>query len=133
MESTFLLQAVHTMGLGGFLLRLLIVAAICLVATNFLKGIYLKNFTTALVLALVLSLLNATVGWLLSIIAVPINFISFGLFSGLIALLINAIVIKIADNLLKGFRVDNIWWALVLALILSVGTGLFNMQFGVSM
>ncbi len=133
MESTLLLQAVSTMGLGGFLLRLLIVAAICLVATKFLKGIYLKNFSTAVVLALVLSLLNATVGWILSMVAVPINFLSFGLFSGLIALFINAIVIKIADNLLKGFKVDNIWWALGLALILSLGTGLFNLQFGVSM
>lgn len=133
MESTLLLQNVSTMGVGGFLLRLLIIAAICLLATKFLKGVYVKNFTTALILALVLSLLNATVGWLLSVVAVPIDFLSFGLFSGLIALLINAIVIKIADSLLRDFKVDNIWWALGLALILSVGTGLFNIQFGVSM
>lgn len=132
MDSTLLLQSVSTMGVGGFLLRLLVIAAICLLATEFLKGVYVKNFTTAMVLALVLSLLNATVGWVLSVVAVPINFLSFGLFSGLIALFINALVIKIADNLLKDFRVDSIWWAIGLALLLSIGTGLFNMQFGVS-
>jgi putative membrane protein len=64
---------------------------------------------------------------------VPIDFLSFGLFSGIIVLVINAIVIKIADGFMSSFSVKNFWWALALALILSVGTGLFNVQFGVSM
>lgn len=132
MESTLFLQSIATMGVGGFLIRMLVIAGISLFSAKFLEGVHIKDFTTSLMLALVLSILNATIGWLLSILAVPINFITFGLFSGLLALFINAFIIQLADKLLSGFRVNNIWWALAFALILSVITGLFNMQFGVS-
>lgn len=127
------LQNVVTMGVGGFLIRTLVIAGLCYFATRFLSGITVKDFTSSVILAVVLALLSATVGWLLSVLATPINFLSFGLFSGLIALFINAVVIKIADNFMSSFHVKNFWWAVALALILSIGTGLFNMQFGVSM
>jgi putative membrane protein len=128
-----LLLQVTSMGLGGFLVRTLVVAAIAYFSTRFLSGITVKSFGSAVVLAIVLALLNASVGWLLSVLATPIDFLTFSLFSGLIALVINAIVIKIADGLLSGFRVKNFWWAIGLALILSVVTGLFNFPFGVNM
>lgn len=131
--TTDLLLQVVTMGLGSFLVRILIVAVIAYFTANMLSGVTVKNFTSAVVLAIVLALLNATVGWLLSVFAVPIDFLTFSLFSGLIALVINAVVIKIADNLLDGFRVKNFWWALGFALIVSFVTGIFNVSYGVSM
>ena len=131
--TTDLFLQVTTMGLGNFLLSALVLAIIAYLTANFLNGVTVKNFTSAFVLAIVLALLNATVGWLLSIFAVPIDFLTFGLFSGLIALVINAIIIKIADHLLDGFKVRNFWWALGFALILSFVTGIFNVSFGVNM
>lgn len=128
-----MIAQVSTMGVGSFLVRLLAVAAIAFFSTRFLSGVYVKNFSTALVLALILSLLNATVGWLLTVLISPINWITFGLFSGLIALVINAGVIKIADGILGDFKVKNFWWAIGLALILSLVTGIFNISFGVNM
>lgn len=124
---------VTTMGLGGFMMRTLIIALLAYGSTKILSGIAVKNFNAAVILAIVLALLNATVGWVLSVLATPIDFVTFSLFSGLIALVINAIVIKIADNILDGFSVKSFWWALGLALILSFGTGLFNMPFGVTL
>lgn len=132
MSPDILLQ-VTNMGLGGFLVHILVVAAIAYFSTRFLSGIQVRNFGSAVVLAIVLALLNATVGWLLSVLAMPIDFLTFSLFSGIIALVINALVIQIADALLSGFRVKSFWWAIGLALILSVVTGLFNFPFGVNM
>lgn len=132
MNLDILLQ-VTTMGVGGFLLRTLIIAVLAYFSTKLLSGVYVKDFSAAVVLALVLALLNATVGWLLSVLVVPIDFVTFSLFSGLIALVINAIVIQIADGLLGDFKVKSFWWALGFALILSFGTGLFNLPFGVSL
>ena len=131
--TTDLMLQVSTMGVGSFLIRTLIIAAIAYAAARILSGVSVKNFTSAIILAVVLALLNATVGWLLSVFATPIDFLSFGLFSGLIALIINAIVIKIADHLLDGFQTKNFWWALGFALILSFVTGVFNISFGVNM
>ena len=131
--TTDLFLQVSTMGVGSFLMRTLAVAAMAYFAANALSGVTVKNFSSAIVLAIVLALLNATVGWLLSVFAVPIDFLTFSLFSGLIALIINALVIRIADNILDGFQVKSFWWAMGFALILSFVTGIFNISFGVSM
>lgn len=133
MSLDLLLQSVATMSLGGFLVRTVIIAGLAYLAERLLSGIYVKDFGAAVLLAIVLALLNATVGWLLSVLAAPLDFLTFSLFSGLISLVINAIVILMADRLLSDFRVKNFWWALGLALILGIGTSLFNFQFGVQM
>jgi len=128
-----LLANVSTMGVGGFLIRTVVIALLAYYSTRLLKGVYVKDFSAAFVLALLLALLSATIGWGLSILATPIDFLTFSLFSGLISLLINAVVIKIADGLLGDFRVDSFWWALALSLTISAGTSLLNMPFGVRM
>lgn len=131
--STDLILQVSTMGVGSFLMRALAISVIAYFTASILSGVSVKNFSSAIVLAIVLALLNATVGWLLSVFAVPIDFLTFGLFSGLIALVINAVVIKIADNILDGFEVKSFWWALGFALVLSFVTSIFNVSFGVNM
>lgn len=120
------------MGLGGLLIGMLVVAAAAFLLAKLLSGVTVSSFGAAVVLAVVLALLNATIGWLLSVLAVPLDFITFSLFSGLLALVINAIVIQVADALLKGFAVRNFWWALGFAFLLSLVTGIFNVSYGVS-
>jgi putative membrane protein len=71
----------------------------------------------ALVAALVIGLLNATVGFVLKIITFPISIITLGLF----LLFINGLMILVASNIVSGFRVSGIgpafWGAVVLALL----------------
>ena len=67
------------------------------------------------VAAIVLSLLNFIVKPILVILTLPVTIITFGLF----LLMINAIIILLADKLIDGFAVDGIWWALLFSLLLS--------------
>jgi putative membrane protein len=52
---------------------------------------------------------------LLVILTLPVTILTLGLF----LLIINAIIILLADELINGFVVDGIWWALLFSLLLS--------------
>ena len=86
----------------------------------------IETFSDAMVLmfgAGVLAFINATVGKLLKLLALPITCLTLGLFS----LVINAAMLQLAGTLELGFRVDNFAAALVGSIILSIVNALLGM------
>ena len=122
-----LLLQVTQMGMGSLVLNIVLVAALSMLAASYLKGIYVKDFGAAILLAIVLALLNATAGWVLRGLAWPFNLITFGLFSGLIKLGISTFLIWVADRFLKGFEAKNLFWTFIFALVLAVGSFFINL------
>ena len=102
----------------NFLIKTLIIAAAVVLASYFLPGVAVDRFTTALLVALVLSVLNFFVKPVLIILTLPVTIITLGLF----LFIVNAIIIVFAGKLVAGFRVDSIWWALLFSLLLSFFT-----------
>jgi len=102
----------------NFLIKTLIIAIAVVLTSYFLPGIAVDRFTTALLVALVLSLLNFFVKPVLIILTLPITIITLGLF----LFIINALIILLAGKLVTGFRVDSIGWALLFSLLLSFFT-----------
>lgn len=98
------------------ILRLLLsAAAVVLLSKILYPHVDVENFTIAIIVAIVLSLLNLIVKPILVILTLPITIITFGLF----LLIINAGIILLADKLVDGFSVDGLWWALLFSLLLS--------------
>jgi putative membrane protein len=99
------------------LLHWLLSALALLVIAHFLHGFQVHGLEPALVAALVIGLLNATLGLVLKIITFPITIITLGLF----LLVINAAMILIASHLVPGFHVIGwipaLWGAVALALV----------------
>jgi putative membrane protein len=104
----------------NFIMRIIVTSIVAFGLSYILKGIHIDDFWAAILLAFVLALLNAIVKPLLVILTFPITIITLGLF----LLVINAIIILFADNLLEGFTVDSFWWALLFSLLLSFVTSL---------
>lgn len=102
----------------NIILKIIISAVVAFGLSYILSGIHIQSFVTALILAAVLGLLNLIVKPLLIILTLPITIFTFGLF----LFVINALIILIATNFVKGFRVDGFWWALLFSLLLSVLT-----------
>ncbi len=98
------------------ILRLLVSAIMVVVLANILPGVYVGGFLEAIVLAVVLALLNMFVKPILIVFTLPVTIISFGLF----LLVINALIILLADSLVSGFSVDGFWYALIFSLLLSI-------------
>ncbi len=92
----------------NFLIRLLISTLAVILSAYLLPGVAVDSFITALLVAIVLSLLNVIVKPILVILTIPITILTLGLF----LLVINALIIMLASSIISGFTVDNFWYAL---------------------
>jgi putative membrane protein len=99
-----------------FILRLLLSALAVILLANILPGVEVSAFGSAVLVALVLSLLNLIVKPILVILTLPVTILTLGLF----LLVINALIILLASSLVSGFSVDGFWQALLFSLLLSV-------------
>lgn len=100
----------------NFILKIVLTAVAVLVIAHFLPGVSVVNFTSSVIVAVVLALLRVTIKPLLIILTLPVTIVTLGLF----LLVINALIILLADNLIDGFHVTGFWVALLFSLILSV-------------
>lgn len=106
----------------NLIIRLLITAVVAFFLTKILSGVHFEGFSTAIVFAIVLGVLNLIVKPILSILGLPLTIITLGLFS----FVINAIVILIADYFIDGMVVDGFWCALIFSIALSLITSLLG-------
>jgi putative membrane protein len=80
-------------------------------------GISVRGATAALVAALVIGFINATIGFVLKILTFPLTLITLGLFW----FVINALMLELASALLSpGFHVSGFFAAFVGAIVLSL-------------
>lgn len=98
------------------LIKLLLNAIAVFVIAHFLSGVHVDGYVTAIIVAVVLSVLNLFVKPILVIFTLPITIMTLGLF----LLIINALIILLADKLIDGFSVSSIWIALLFSILLSV-------------
>jgi putative membrane protein len=93
-----------------------------------MTGVHVSGFTTALIVAVVLGLLNIFIKPILVILTLPVTFITLGLF----LLLINAVIILLCDNIVGGFSVDSFFTALLFSIVLSLSQSLMYAVLGES-
>jgi putative membrane protein len=91
-------------------------SALVVLIANFMTGVHVDGFTTALIVAIVLGLLNIFIKPIIVILTLPITFITLGLF----LLVINSNNYLMCDNIVGGFSVDTFWTALLFSIILSL-------------
>lgn len=103
------------------IVRILLSAIAVIILANILPNVSVDSFMTAVIVAVVLSLLNLLVKPVLVILTLPVTIVTLGLF----LLIINALIILLADYLITGFAVGNIWWALLFSLLLSFLQSIF--------
>ncbi len=99
------------------LVQWLLSAIALLVVSEIVPGFTVDGLGSALAAALIIGLLNATLGFLLKIITFPISILTLGIF----LLVINGMMILVASSVVRGFHVRGMgaafWGAVVLALL----------------
>lgn len=106
----------------NFFIKLILSALAVIITSYLLSGVVVDGFLVALIVAALLALLNTIVRPILVVLTIPITIFTLGLF----LLVINAIIILIADEIIPGFEVNGFWWALLFSLILSIINALFQ-------
>lgn len=96
------------------------------IVTQVVPGIYARNFTTALIAALVIGLLNSTLGLFLKVITFPLTILTFGIF----LIVINAFMLEVAAAFIKGFGIADWRAAFIGALLLSIVSAILHWMVG---
>jgi putative membrane protein len=99
------------------LIHWLLSAIALMAATHLVAGFYVNDLQAALIAALVIGVLNATLGFVLKVITFPFAIVTFGIF----LLVINAAMILLASKIVPGFLVYGwvpaFWAAAILAVV----------------
>lgn len=104
-----------------WLIHILVDAIVLLVAAKMMTTVEIRNFSTAVIVAIVIGILSFLIGWLLTFI---LNVATVGIFYftglGFITRIIaNAIIIEITDKMSSGFKTRGFKASLILAVIIA--------------
>lgn len=109
----------------NLIIRLLITAVVAFGLSKILSGVHIESLWTAVGFAIVLGILNMILTPILKILGLPLTILTLGFFS----LVINAITLMLAANLVEGMQVDGFWWAFFFSIALSIITSLLQAIF----
>ncbi|MFY9907723.1 MAG: phage holin family protein [Terriglobales bacterium] len=107
------------------LLHWILTAIAVWIVAHVVPGISVSGPTAALIAALVIGLINATLGLLLKIVTFPLTLLTLGLFW----FVINALMLELAAAFVKGFYVHNFVAAFIGAILLSIVSSLLQWIF----
>lgn len=115
-----IIYSVYRMNL---ILHLLLDAAVIFGLAYLLPQVDVKSFGTALLIAVLLGLLNFFVGW---VIRFPLNLVTFFLLSGIVRIIVTAILLKLIDKFMDSFTIVGFWPALLIAIAVAVAGTLID-------
>lgn len=105
------------------LIHWLVSAVAILVGAYLIPGVSV-TLVGALVLAVVLGIINVFFKPIISLLTLPINIVTLGIFS----LIVNALLIMLAAMIVPGFHVDGFWAAFFFSIVVSLVTALFGLM-----
>jgi putative membrane protein len=108
----------------NFILRLLVIAALCFILAQILPGVHVRSYGTAILFAIVLGLLNVFLRPLLILLTFPLTFFTLGLF----LFVINTMMVMLASSWIDGFKIDSFGWGLAFSLLLSLLTSALSRE-----
>ncbi len=97
------------------ILKIFLTALSVVILAEILPGVWIENYTTAIIVAVVLGLLNIFIRPLIVFLTLPATIVTFGLFM----FVINACIILIAAYFINAFSVSGFWMALLFSVLLS--------------
>ncbi len=106
----------------AILLNILISGIAVAIASYITPGSHIDGYITAIIVAVVLALVNSSIGFFLKVITLPINILTLWLMS----LVINILMVLLVAKIIPWFTVDGFFSALVFAVVLA----LINMVIG---
>jgi putative membrane protein len=109
-----------------FLLRCIINALALLAVTYLYDGVKVDDFTSALIAAVVLGVVNAVLRPIFVILTLPVTILTFGLF----LFVINALLFWLVASIVPGFNVAGFWAAMFGSILFSIITLLTSWLLG---
>jgi putative membrane protein len=100
----------------NIILRLAVNVFALYVVDYLVPGFSLAGFWTAVVAAVVIGIINTFIKPIVQLIALPVSIITFGI----VAFLINVLLLWLAASVVPGFTIDTFLTAVIASLVLSL-------------
>jgi putative membrane protein len=113
---------VNNAGSAGIFIKWIILTAAVMVTAYLFDSISVAGFFSAFFAAAVIGMLNMLLRPILLVLTLPVNVMTFGLFT----FLINALMLKIASGLISGFTVTGFWGTVFGAIVISIVNWILN-------
>nr|WP_294899042.1 phage holin family protein [uncultured Pedobacter sp.] len=104
------------------IIEILIMGVAVLLAAFLIPGVSVDGFGSAILVGILLALANATIGFILRILTFPINFLTLGLMSFIISVL----MVLLVDSWMDSFHTSGFFSAMIFAIVLAIIKMLFN-------
>lgn len=104
------------------ILSLLLKSLAVFIVAKMLPGIHIKNFGTAVLVAVIYSVINFLIGRILFFFAFPVILITFGLFT----FIIDSFLLWITDRIIDDFKIDNFVTTILAAFLITMSDRLLN-------
>ncbi len=101
--------------MNKWLFKVLVCSVNVFILASIMPGVAIKDIFTAILVAIILSLLDAVVKPLLILLTLPATILTLGLF----LFVINACILLMDDHFVHGFDIDNFGYALLFSIVLS--------------
>ena len=102
--------------MAHLLINWLLSALSLVIVAHMVSGFRISGFGAALIAAIVIGLVNGTIGFFLKIVTFPLTVLTLGIFW----LMINAMMLMLASAFVPGFKIDGFLPAFVGAIVLSL-------------
>jgi len=105
-----------------FIIEILLMGLAMLLGSYLVPGVHIDGFGTAIIAAILIALANATIGLVLRLLTFPINFLTLGLMSFIITVL----MILLVDSMMTGFNTTGFFAAAFLAIVVALIKAIFG-------
>lgn len=104
------------------IIKILLMGAAVAIAAYLLPGVEVSSFWSAIIAAVLIALANATIGTILRILTFPINFLTLGL----VSFIITVLMVLLVDELMDDFNTEGFFSALLFAIVLALVNMVFS-------
>ena len=104
------------------IIEILLMGLAMLLGAYLVPGVQIAGFGTAIIAAILIALANATIGMILRLLTFPINFLTLGLMSFIITVL----MILLVDSVMSGFNTSGFFAAAFLAIVVALIKAVFG-------
>ena len=104
------------------IIEILIMGLAVFLGAKLVPGVHIDGFGASIIAAVLIALANATIGFILRVLTFPINFLTLGLMSFVITVL----MILLVDNIMAGFSTSGFFAAAFLAIVVALLKAVFS-------
>lgn len=108
------------------ILEVLLMGLAVMIGAYLVPGVSVDGYGSAIIAAVLIAVTNATIGSILRLFTFPLNFLTLGL----VSFIISVLMILLVDSWMKGFNTAGFLSAAVLAIVVTIIKLILDAAFG---